>query len=194
MPEKTEAQKRAQKNYMDKFAVARVRIEKDRYEDIQTAAATVGESVNGYINKAITQRMGQDSGGTPPTGLQEDIEGAGVVSLPPKTLKTAQEAAQASGETLSQFISWAVETQAQNDARVHLSEDRLKQTTAALVWEIEDTARLVTSTLWCNVAYNGKLYKKPKDAQEVHNALEECKRGINAMLDNLIEKVVLAHK
>lgn len=28
MPEKTEAQKRAQKNYMDRFSVARVRMEK----------------------------------------------------------------------------------------------------------------------------------------------------------------------
>ena len=60
MPEKTEAQKRAQKTYMDKFAVARVRMEKSRYEGIQAAAAAAGESVNTYINTAITQRMERD--------------------------------------------------------------------------------------------------------------------------------------
>lgn len=60
MPEKTEAQKRAQKNYMDKFAIARVRMEKRRYEDIQAHAAAQGESVNGFINRAITETMERD--------------------------------------------------------------------------------------------------------------------------------------
>lgn len=61
MPEKTEAQKRAQKNYMDKFAIARVRMEKRRYEDIQVHAAAQGESVNGFINRAITETMERDA-------------------------------------------------------------------------------------------------------------------------------------
>lgn len=61
MPEKTEAQKRAQKNYMDKFAIARVRMEKSRYEDIQAHAAAQGESVNGFINRAITETMERDT-------------------------------------------------------------------------------------------------------------------------------------
>ena len=62
MPEKTEAQKRAQKNYMGKFAIARVRMEKNRYEDIQAHAAAQGESVNGFINRAISETMERDSG------------------------------------------------------------------------------------------------------------------------------------
>lgn len=62
MPEKTEAQKRAQKNYMDKFAIARVRMEKSRYEDIQAHAAAQGESVNGFINRAISETMERDGG------------------------------------------------------------------------------------------------------------------------------------
>lgn len=61
MPEKTEAQKRAQKNYMDKFAIARVRMEKSRYEDIQAHAAAQGESVNGFINRAIDHEMERDA-------------------------------------------------------------------------------------------------------------------------------------
>ena len=60
MPEKTEAQKRAQRNYMDKFAVARVRMDKARYEAVQAAAAAAGESVNSYINAAIDDRMARD--------------------------------------------------------------------------------------------------------------------------------------
>ena len=61
MPEKTEAQKRAQKTYMDKFAVARVRMAKTKYESLQDHAAAVGESVNGYINGAIDQRMEREN-------------------------------------------------------------------------------------------------------------------------------------
>ena len=57
MAEKTEAQKRAQKNYMERFAVARVRMDKNHYEQVQAAADAVGESVNAYINKAVDERM-----------------------------------------------------------------------------------------------------------------------------------------
>lgn len=60
MAEKTEAQKRAQRTYMEKFAVARVRMERDRYEVIQAHAEAQGESVNGFINRAITETMERD--------------------------------------------------------------------------------------------------------------------------------------
>lgn len=32
-------------------------VQKEKYEEIQTAAAAVGESVNGYIKKAIDARL-----------------------------------------------------------------------------------------------------------------------------------------
>jgi len=57
MPKKTEAQQRAQEKYMERFAVARVRMEKQRYEAVQAHADACGESVNAYINKAIDERM-----------------------------------------------------------------------------------------------------------------------------------------
>lgn len=60
MPEKTAAQKRAQKNYMDKFAVARVRMDKHHYEEVQKHAEDRGESVNGFINRAIDETMERD--------------------------------------------------------------------------------------------------------------------------------------
>lgn len=60
MAEKTEAQKKAQKKYMEKFMVARVRMERDRYAAVQAHAEARGESVNGFINRAIDETMGRD--------------------------------------------------------------------------------------------------------------------------------------
>lgn len=60
MAEKTEAQKRAQKVYMEKFAVARVRMDREKYEQIQAHAEARGESVNGFINRAIDETMERD--------------------------------------------------------------------------------------------------------------------------------------
>lgn len=62
MPEKTEAQKRAQKSYMEKFARVELRMEPDRRDAIKAAADAAGESVNGYINKAVDQRMEREGG------------------------------------------------------------------------------------------------------------------------------------
>lgn len=60
MPEKTEAQKRAQKKYMDKFAVARVRMEPDQYNAVHAHVESRGESVNGFINRAIANQIERD--------------------------------------------------------------------------------------------------------------------------------------
>ncbi len=60
MSEKTEAQKRAQKTYMEKFAVARVRMEVKQYDTVKAHAQATGESVNGFINRAITETMERD--------------------------------------------------------------------------------------------------------------------------------------
>ena len=60
MPEKTEAQKRAQKAYMEKFAVARVRMEREKYDAVQAHAEARSESVNGFINRAIEETMERD--------------------------------------------------------------------------------------------------------------------------------------
>ena len=61
MGEKTEAQKKAQQKYMEKFAVARVRMNREKYEQIQAHAEAQGESVNGFINRAIDNQMQQDN-------------------------------------------------------------------------------------------------------------------------------------
>ena len=61
MGEKTEAQKKAQQKYMEKFAVARVRMNREKYEQIQAHAEAQGESVNSFINRAIDNQMQQDN-------------------------------------------------------------------------------------------------------------------------------------
>ena len=80
MGEKTAAQKKAQQKYMEKFSVARVRMDHERYERVQTHAEAQGESVSAFINRAIDQAIAQDCG----IGLTEDVQnpsGDGSVSL-----------------------------------------------------------------------------------------------------------------
>ena len=36
-------------------------VQKEKYEEIKTAATTAGESVNGYIKKAIDERMEREN-------------------------------------------------------------------------------------------------------------------------------------
>lgn len=62
MGEKTEAQKKAQQKYMERFAVARVRMDRERYDAVQAHAEARSESVNGFINRAITETMERDTG------------------------------------------------------------------------------------------------------------------------------------
>ena len=84
-------------------------VPKGRKEEIQAFAAQTGESVNGFINRAIGEAMGespQEAAGAP--------QGAGAI-LTPETFKTAQEAAQRAGETVPAFVGRAIETQAQRD-------------------------------------------------------------------------------
>ena len=116
MPERTEALKKAQQKYMEKFSVARVRMERSRYEQVQAHADICGESVNAFINRAIDNQIAQDGAGGPQEAVGQPARtGVVSVSLPSETLEAAQEAAQAAGETVPQFIERAVEMQAKRD-------------------------------------------------------------------------------
>lgn len=57
---KTAAQKKAQENYMEKFDIVRVRVEKGKKESIKSHAASQGESVNAFVNRAIDETMERD--------------------------------------------------------------------------------------------------------------------------------------
>ena len=98
------------KRYEDKaYDKVLVRMPKGRKDEIQTFAAQTGESVNGFINRAIGEAMGESP--QQPAGAPQGI---GAI-LTPAALKTAQEAAQRAGETVPAFVGRAVETQAQRD-------------------------------------------------------------------------------
>ena len=84
-------------------------VPKGRKEEIQAFAAQTGESVNGFINRAIGEAMGESP--QQPAGAPQ---GMGAI-LTPAALKTAQEAAQRAGESVPAFVGRAIETQAQRD-------------------------------------------------------------------------------
>ena len=103
----TKAQQKAVSKYMkENYDVYQIRMKKGQKDTIKAHAETRSESVNGFINRAIQEAIERDAGGP-----QE----AGVVSLPPDTIKAAQRAAEAAGEAVPVFVARAVETQAQRD-------------------------------------------------------------------------------
>lgn len=84
-------------------------VPKGQKDAIKAHAAARSESTNALIGRAIAETMERDAGGP------QEAAGPGVVSLLPDTLKTAQEAAEAAGETVPVFVARAVEAQAQRD-------------------------------------------------------------------------------
>lgn len=117
----SKAQKKAVAKYEAKaYDKTLIRLPKGRLDEIRTHIEPTGESLNGFIGRAIDETMERDgSGAADTTGnllkTAETPTGAGVVSLPPDTLETAQRAAEATGETMEQFVERAVVTQTQRD-------------------------------------------------------------------------------
>ncbi len=62
MPAKTEAQKRAQSNYMDKFKRFSVRMAPEDHQAMKDHAAKLGESTNDFVLRAISETMDRDNG------------------------------------------------------------------------------------------------------------------------------------
>ena len=113
MPEQTEAQKKAHRSYIAKFARLEIRTTVEQREAIQSHATSHGESVNGFIGRAISETMVRDGAGGPQEATGQPA-GAGV-ALPFETLEVAQRAAEVTGEAVGEFLARAVETQAQRD-------------------------------------------------------------------------------
>ena len=117
----SKAQQKAVAKYEAKaYDKTLIRLPKGRRDEIRTHIEPTGESLNGFIGRAIDETMERDgSGAADTTGnllkTAETPTGAGVVSLPPDTLETAQRAAEATGETMEQFVERAVVTQTQRD-------------------------------------------------------------------------------
>lgn len=94
----SKAQQKAVNKYMAaNYDRVNLTLPKGQKEVVQAHASTRGESVNGFIGRAILEAMERDSGGpaseTAQNG-QEGPSGVGVVSLPSETLGAAQRAAE----------------------------------------------------------------------------------------------------
>ena len=61
MPPKTDEQKESQKKYMSKFSRIQVRIEPEKYKQIQNHAESRGESVNAFVVRAVDETMKREN-------------------------------------------------------------------------------------------------------------------------------------
>lgn len=117
----SKAQQKAVAKYEAKaYDKTLIRLPKGRLDEIRAHIEPTGESLNGFIGRAIDETMERDGSGAAdttgkPLKTAETPTGAGEVSLPPDTLETAQRAAEATGETMEQFMERAVVTQAERD-------------------------------------------------------------------------------
>lgn len=94
-----------------------IRLPKGRLDEIRAHIEPAGESLNGFIGRAINEAMERDSGTASKTAGKptESAQGAGAVSLPSEALKAAQEAAERTGETVPAFVARAVAEQQKRD-------------------------------------------------------------------------------
>lgn len=115
----TEAKKRANAKYQAKtIASLACRVKKEQAEAFKAYCESAGKTSNAALKDFVLSCIGeQEPGrvpGTPQKASGRPI-GAGDICLPPKTLRTAQKAAQSVGETVPQFVERAVEMQAKRD-------------------------------------------------------------------------------
>lgn len=61
MAEKTEAQKRAQRAYMEKFVRVEIRMTQDGRAAALAHAASRGESMNAFVNRAVSEAIERES-------------------------------------------------------------------------------------------------------------------------------------
>lgn len=111
----SKAQQKAVAKYEAKaYDKVLVRFPKGKKDTIQAHAENQGESVNGFINRAIDHQISQDRDKGLCKALQGPL-GSGVVSLPSEAYECAIAASGAAGEGLPDFVARAVETQAKRD-------------------------------------------------------------------------------
>ena len=106
----SKAQQRATAKYEAKaYDKLLLRLQKGRKDIIQAHAADQGESVNGFINRAIDSQMIRDASGE---ALGEPVDDLTTKIQPvlPGTLAAAEAAAKAAGERTVDFIAKAIRT------------------------------------------------------------------------------------
>lgn len=112
MPERknSEARIRANNKYAAKaYDRINIAVPKGRKADLQLHAEQRGESLNGFIGRAIEERVKRDT----------EITSAGsdspMIPILPETLESVTQAANATGENIPAFIARAVRGQVKRD-------------------------------------------------------------------------------
>ena len=111
MPASKAQQKAVTKYVKSKYDRFGLTMPKGNLDIIKAHAEVRGESVNGFIGRAIAETMERDS----PREATETPSGAGVVSLPSDVLKAAQAAAGVAGEAVGDFLARAVSEAVERD-------------------------------------------------------------------------------
>ena len=114
MPASKAQQKAVTKYVKAKYDRFGLTMSKGNLDTIKAHAESQSESVNGFINRAIGSQIERDCD----KSLSETAGArltAGGISLHPDTVKAAQEAAEATGEAVPQFVDRAVLETAERD-------------------------------------------------------------------------------
>lgn len=111
----SKAQQKAVAKYETKaYDKTLIRLPKGHLDEIRAHIEPAGESLNGFIKRAIDGQMERD-GASGPQWAAGTPGGADGISLSPDVLGTAQAAAEATGEAPAAFVARAVQTQAERD-------------------------------------------------------------------------------
>jgi len=111
----SKAQQRAVSKYMkENYDVFQIRMPKGRKAELQAHAQKQGESLNGFISRAIDRQIERDTSQQPtgaPVRAANPLEGI----IAPDTLKAAQAAAKATGESVPAFMARSIDWTVQRD-------------------------------------------------------------------------------
>ena len=114
----TDAKRAGNARYLSKFKTLTIRVLPEEADQLTAAAGNTGESVQGYIMRAVRGRMNSAEPATVdstlPNVLQNDAPQPEPV-FTPELIRKAEEAAKAAGEPLADFLSRAIDTTAQRD-------------------------------------------------------------------------------
>lgn len=111
----SKAQQKATAKYQAKtYDQFTLRLKKGERGQIKEFADSLGESVNGLIGRLIREAMEGKAVSEATESLVTEGN-AEVVCLPSEIIKTAQEAAVLAREDISQFVTRAINTQAERD-------------------------------------------------------------------------------
>ncbi len=111
----SKAQQRAVTKYDAKaYDKTLLRLPKGKLGVVRTHASILGESVNGFIGRAISETMERDTSQQPvgaPVRAANPLEGI----ITPDALKAAQRAAKENGEGIPAFMARAVDMEVRRD-------------------------------------------------------------------------------